>query len=130
MAPPLKLLAVDDDASSAELVVRIAERCGLEGFATTDSRGVINLVAALSPDILAVDVSMPHLDVFELFGLLSQEGYQGDIIVVSGQDPVMLEMTAKAADALNLRRPMLHQKPLDLAALRETFATLRAGRGA
>ena len=43
----LRLLAVDDDASSAELIVRVAERCGYEAFATSDSRGVINLVKAL-----------------------------------------------------------------------------------
>ncbi len=32
----LRLLAVDDDASSAELIVRVAERCGYEAFAASD----------------------------------------------------------------------------------------------
>ena len=36
---PLRILAVDDDAASAELIVRVAERCGYEAFATSDSRG-------------------------------------------------------------------------------------------
>ncbi len=45
----LTLLAVDDDAASAELIVRIAERCGFEAFATSDPRGVLELVCQLNP---------------------------------------------------------------------------------
>ncbi len=56
------LLAVDDDASSAELIVRIAERCGFEAFATSDPRGVLELIRQLNPTILSIDVKMPNID--------------------------------------------------------------------
>ncbi len=121
MGTPLKLLAVDDDAPSAELIVRVAERCGYDAFATSDPRGVINLISALRPDVLAVDISMPHIDAIELFGLLAQNSFRGQIIVVSGQDHSILELTRKAAEMLGLSSPHLHQKPLDFAALRETL---------
>jgi CheY-like chemotaxis protein len=121
MNQPLKLLAVDDDAPSAELIVRVAERCGYEAFATSDSRGVINLVAALRPDVIAVDISMPHVDAVDLFRLLAEQGYDGELIIVSGQDEQTLAMVQRAAELMGLHRPAVHQKPLDFARLRETL---------
>lgn len=123
MGQSLKLLAVDDDAPSAELIVRVAERCGYEAFATSDSRGVINLVAALRPDVMAVDISMPHVDAVELFHMLAAAHYGGEIIIVSGQDEHILGMVQRSAELMGLRRPHVHQKPLDFARLRETLTT-------
>ena len=128
MDQPLKLLAVDDDAPSAELIVRVAERCGYEAFATSDSRGVINLVAALRPDVMAVDISMPHVDAIELFRLLAEQRYAGEIIVVSGQDEQTLAMVQRSAELMGLHRPYVHQKPLNFARLRETLNGTRLAK--
>lgn len=105
MGQPLKLLAVDDDAPSAELVVRVAERCGYEAFATSDSRGALNLVAALRPDVMAVDISMPHVDAIELFRLLAEQRYGGEIIIVSGQDEQTLRVVQKSAELMACADP-------------------------
>lgn len=121
MGPALRLLAVDDDAPSAELIVRVAERCGYEAFATSDPRGVIALVAALRPQVMAVDISMPHIDAVELFRLLAAERYDGQLIIVSGQDQQTLRLVQRSAELMGLNRPFVHQKPLDFAALRETL---------
>ena len=128
MSQPLKLLAVDDDAPSAELIVRVAERCGYDAFATSDSRGVINLVAALRPDVMAVDISMPHVDAVELFRLLAEQHYDGEIVIVSGQDEQTLTMVQRSAELMGLRRPHVHQKPLDFARLRETLNANRLAK--
>ena len=125
MDQPRKLLAVDDDAPSAELIVRVAERCGYDAFATSDPRGVITLVAALRPDVMAVDISMPHIDAIELFRLLAEQLYTGEIVIVSGQDEQTLAMVQKSAELMGLRRPSVHQKPLDFARLRETLNAKR-----
>ncbi len=121
----MRLLAVDDDAASAELIVRVAERCGYEAFATSDSRGVINLVGVLKPNVMAVDISMPHIDAIELFKLLAAMRYAGEIIIVSGQDVSILEVAAHTAQALGLQEPAIHQKPLNFQALRDTLAQQR-----
>lgn len=116
-----KLLAVDDDAASAELIVRVAERCGYEAFATSDPRGVINLVAALQPDVMALDLTMPHIDAIELFGLLAAQKYTGELIIVSGQDEGTLMTAQRAAEAMGLKKPEVHQKPLNFQAFRTTL---------
>jgi len=113
-----RLLAIDDDVSSAELIVRIAERCRYEAFATSDSRGVMNLASALKPSILAVDICMPNLDANDLFELLAGEHYRGRILIVSGQEPKVLEETRQRALALGLDAPFALQKPLDIPSLR------------
>jgi CheY-like chemotaxis protein len=115
---PLRLLAVDDDAMSAELIVRVAERCGYDAFATSDSRGVVNLTKALQPDLLAVDICMPNIDGSTLFELLAQAGYGGRILIVSGQDHAVLEETRRKAEAHGLSVPYVQQKPLDFQKLR------------
>lgn len=114
----LRLLAVDDDASSAELIVRVAERCGYEAFATSDSRGVVNLTRALAPDILAVDINMPNVDAVGLFSLLAEIRYAGKILIVSGEDESVLRETQARAEALGLTVPYVQQKPLDFQKLR------------
>lgn len=128
MTPTLKLLAVDDDAPSAELIVRVAERCGYEAFATSDSRGVINLVAALRPDVVAVDISMPHFDALDLFRMLAEARYAGELIIVSGQDEQTLSMVQRSAELMGLHSPAVHQKPLDFARLRETLNSKRMAK--
>lgn len=115
----LRLLAVDDDAASAELVVRVAERCGFEAFATSDSRGVVNLAKALNPDVMAVDICMPNIDALELFKLLAEAEYPGRILIVSGQEEQVLESARSTAIALGLTVPSVLQKPLDFKRLRE-----------
>jgi two-component system, chemotaxis family, chemotaxis protein CheY len=114
----LRLLAVDDDASSAELIVRVAERCGYEAFATSDSRGVISLVRALEPDIIAVDINMPNIDARGLFDLLVESQFGGRILIVSGEDESVLASTQEKAEQLGLNVPYRQQKPLDFAKLR------------
>lgn len=114
----LRLLAVDDDASSAELIVRVAERCGYEAFATSDSRGVVALTKALSPDILAVDINMPNVDAAGLFTLLAEAGVTARILIVSGEDEAVLQATRMRAEGLGLSVPYVLQKPLDFQKLR------------
>lgn len=121
MNQPPRLLAVDDDAPSAELIVRVAERCGYEAYATSDSRGVINLVAALRPDVMAVDISMPHVDAIELFRMLADHHYRGEIIIVSGQDEHTLATVQRSAHLMGLNCFHVHQKPLNFSRLRETL---------
>lgn len=113
-----RLLAVDDDAPSAELIVRVAERCGYDAFATSDPRGVVSLTKALNPSIMAVDINMPNIDAPALFVLLAEAGYEGRILIVSGENETVLHRTQQVAERLGLKVPYRLQKPLDFQKLR------------
>ena len=120
----LTLLAVDDDASSAELIVRIAERCGFEAFATSDPRGVIELVRQLNPSVMAIDVNMPNIDANDLLKLLAYSGFKGNIIIVSGQDIDTLRAVADVGVKLGLHEPEVIQKPIDLTKMRSILGAI------
>jgi two-component system, chemotaxis family, chemotaxis protein CheY len=120
---PRRLLAVDDDVSSAELIVRIAERCGFEAFATSDSRGVMNLTNALRPDVMAVDVHMPNIDANALFQLLAQARYAGRILIISGQEQDVLNEVRANAIKAGLNAPIVHRKPIEIPVLRSIFTS-------
>lgn len=120
----LTLLAVDDDASSAELIVRIAERCGFEAFATSDPRGVIELVRQLNPSVMAIDVNMPNIDASGLLKLLADSGFKGNIIIVSGQDMDTLRAVADVGVRLGLNEPEMIQKPIDLTKMRSILGAI------
>jgi len=128
--PIPKLMAVDDDVASAELVVRIAERCGFQAFATSDPRGVTMLARTLKPEMMAVDICMPNIDANSLFELLKEENYQGEIILVSGQDHMVLHKTAEYGRSLGLKVPYVLQKPLPIQELRSILNTFREKQAA
>jgi two-component system, chemotaxis family, chemotaxis protein CheY len=112
------LLAVDDDATSAELIVRIAERCGFEAFATSDPRGVLELCKQLNPSVISIDVHMPNIDAKGLLELLAQSNFDGRIMIVSGQDIDTLRSVAHHGATLGLTRPEVMQKPIDISNMR------------
>ncbi len=119
-----RILSVDDDVDSAELIVRVAERCGYEGFATSDSRGVTNLSKALQPEVIAVDINMPNIDARGLIRILSETRFAGHIVVASGADRQELEDTRKFGEELGLSVPFVLQKPIDFQELREGLLKL------
>jgi CheY-like chemotaxis protein len=124
--PQPRLLAIDDDAQAAALVVRVAERCGFEAFATSDSRGVTCLVATLQPHVIALDIAVRHVDAIDLLRLLVAHRYKGQVLLTGGLDPTVLGVAGNAAQMLGLARPTLHSKPLDIANLRDTLVACRA----
>ncbi len=68
-----KILIVDDDENMLRLIDAALR---VEGYTnikiTPDSRGVLAHFVEEDPDILILDVTMPHLDGFQLLGLLQE----------------------------------------------------------
>lgn len=60
-----RLLVIDDEEANVRLLRRILERAGYtEVKATTDPREVERLVHEFNPDLLLLDLHMPHIDGF------------------------------------------------------------------
>lgn len=71
-AKSARLLVVDDEESNIRLLHRILSRAGyLHITGTTDPREVEHLVKEMHPDLILLDLHMPHLDGF---GVLKQLG--------------------------------------------------------
>ena len=90
------ILIVDDNPANVELLLALLEDEGylcLEGM--TDPRRVAARVAGRMPDLILLDVRMPHLSGFEVMEQLAAE---------SGRDaPAVIILTAQIDDATRYR---------------------------
>ena len=57
-----RLLAVDDNSDSAELIVRVASKCGYEARPMTDLRPLRSVLEEWKPHVLTLDLVMPQED--------------------------------------------------------------------
>jgi len=80
------LLAIDDNADAAGLIVRIANKCGFSGRALSDTRDVRKLLEEWQPDVLTLDLCMPEEDGFQIIAILEEVQFRGHLVVISGKD--------------------------------------------
>jgi DNA-binding response OmpR family regulator len=121
----LRLLSVDDNLDSAELVARIARRCNYEAEVATTAHEIRAALQRFQPDILALDLSMPELNGLDLLRLLQEAQFKGRLIIISGHDDFMRASAGRLAEARGLQLVGDLQKPLDPGRLRDLLGTLR-----
>jgi len=91
MMPPnligARILIVDDENANIEILQRILTRAGLTQIASTsDSRRAASMYVADRPDLILLDLHMPHmdgLDVMDQLNEISAESYL-PILILSG----------------------------------------------
>jgi DNA-binding NtrC family response regulator len=120
-----RLLAVDDSADSADLVARVATRCGFEAQATSDPTRVRALVTSWKPEVLTLDLCMPEADGIDLLLVLAETGFNGRLVIISGQDSWFRKAASRLAETRGLKVVDDLQKPVNIAALRELLSRLR-----
>jgi PAS domain S-box-containing protein len=122
----LKVLVVDDEADTRELIGQVLKECGSEVIKTCSAAEALAAIEQHKPDILISDLGMPDEDGYSLISkiraLPSEEG---------GQIPAAaLTAYARAEDRLRVLRSgfQFHlPKPVDSAELVTVVASL-AGR--
>ena len=68
-----RILIVDDEPANVLLLQRILDDAGYPNHtATTDPRQVLDLHAQVDPDLILLDLAMPHLDGFAVMAQLRQ----------------------------------------------------------
>ena len=85
--PKARILVIDDERSNVELLRRLLERAGFTRIeTTTDSREAKNLYIDFRPDLILLDLHMPHLDGLAVMDELNQiaEATYLPILVMTG----------------------------------------------
>jgi DNA-binding response OmpR family regulator len=62
----MKILLVDDDLDTLELVSRAFLRSGYEVITAPDGEQALELMASVRPDLIVLDVLLPGIDGFEV----------------------------------------------------------------
>jgi putative two-component system response regulator len=93
MAPRIfknaRILIVDDEAANVELLRRLLERAGFSRIeSTNDAREAADLYVKFRPDLILLDLHMPHRDGLEVMDELNQiaEASYLPILMLTGDD--------------------------------------------
>jgi len=62
----IRVLVVDDDDDSRDLVVSILEKCEAVTFAASSAEQALSIIVRERPDVLVSDIGMPGMDGYEL----------------------------------------------------------------
>ncbi|MGD9890361.1 MAG: response regulator, partial [Dehalococcoidia bacterium] len=86
------ILIVDDEEANVDLLEQMLARAGYSNLmSTTDSREVLPLYRAHQPDLILLDLLMPHLDGFTVMEHLRQEvsvdSYQPILVLTAMTTP-------------------------------------------
>jgi len=125
------VLLVEDDELIQQIMCEL-----LQQLSITEIHGAGDGVEALKqlkdssvhPDVIICDVYMPHMDGVEFIGHLEKIQYKGGVVLVSGLDPSIMQISCDLANAKGLRVLAALVKPITRADLEEVFARFRAQR--
>jgi len=111
------ILVVDDQEANVRLLERILQRAGYSNVATTtDPRLVLGLYAQFEPDLIVLDLVMPHMDGFEIMEELGKrvpEGTYLPILVLTADVTPQARQRALSMGARDfLTKPFDHDEAL------------------
>jgi putative two-component system response regulator len=112
-----KILIIDDEKANIRFLEIILQAAGyLNTYSTTDSREARALFCQIQPDLVLLDLAMPHLDGFEVMHLLQHEMAVDDDMACNPVPILVLTadvMTATKHKALGKGARDFLSKPLD-----------------
>jgi signal transduction histidine kinase len=118
-----RLLVVDDEQANVRLLERMLARAGFTSVAsTTDPRQVLPLYRSFDPDLILLDLGMPHLDGYGVMAELRQavpEGTYLPILVLTAETSAEAKQRALSAGAKDFLL-----KPFDLTEVLLRIANL------
>ena len=80
---PGKILVVDDNQDSRELVIKILKGKGHQLIEAVDGEDALEKVAAEQPDLILMDISLPKIDGYEVTRRLKQNKKFASIPVIA-----------------------------------------------
>jgi DNA-binding response OmpR family regulator len=77
-----RVLVVEDDPDIAELVARYLEKAGYTATRVSSGRDALDAVRAKAPDLIVLDVMLPHVDGLEVCRLLRANDHTASIPII------------------------------------------------
>ena len=108
-----RVLVIDDNAFSRTVVARTFQNLGVESVAGAENGiDALRYLESQSVDLILCDLNMPEMDGIEFLRHLSESGYRGNIVLVSGEDRRVLDTVENLAQAHRLNVLGALEKPI------------------
>jgi CheY-like chemotaxis protein len=125
---PAKLLVVDDVAVHRLIICKLAAKAGFVPFEAEGCGDVLRLTATQQFECATLDLSLGEREGTEVLRHFALCGFRAPVIILSGADPAVSRDAYELGLSLDLNMLEPIGKPVDLAGLRERFASLAAER--
>ncbi|WP_206998909.1 EAL domain-containing response regulator [Trinickia mobilis] len=127
-----KVLIVDDEPFALKLLSRQLNQLGFEEvFSCQRAQEALAMLedGGESIDLVCSDLQMPEMDGVEFVRLLARARYEGNLMLVSGENPQLLKSAERLASAQGLRVLGSLTKPLTQEQLRECLSGVPQSAG-
>ncbi|HZP42901.1 MAG TPA: response regulator [Candidatus Binatia bacterium] len=78
-----RILVVEDDPDNRRIVVKVLTREGYETLEAGDGRAAVTLAQAERPDLILMDLGIPHVDGLEASRQLKADPRSADIPIIA-----------------------------------------------
>jgi EAL domain-containing protein (putative c-di-GMP-specific phosphodiesterase class I)/FixJ family two-component response regulator len=98
----IRILVLDDEAFMLKLLARMLAGLGYASVTICDNgAAALKLIDTYGnpPDLILLDLNMPQMDGIEFVRRLVEQNYTGSLVLISGEDERMLQMTVKLIQA-------------------------------
>ncbi|MET4805286.1 EAL domain-containing response regulator [Limibacillus sp. MBR-115] len=120
-----RLLVIDDDADIRESFARIARTVGYESWAAADFTAFKELLEAVKPTHIMVDLQMPDVDGVQVLRFLAERHSKARIVIASGFDPRVVDVARRLARERGLEMAGTLSKPVRANTLRELLRDIK-----
>ena len=109
-----RVLIVDDDQRICRIIKRVADGIGVEAITTDKSEYFISAYLEYEPNVILMDLQMPHIDGVELLRFLAENNSSSAIVLISGMDKSVIETSVNLGLSLGLNMAGSLCKPIDI----------------
>jgi len=120
-----RLYVVDDDRGFLEVVQEVARPMGFDPVLATAPKEFQALWQGEADAVVMIDMIMPGTDGIEVLNWLSEQGFAGKVIFVSGFAEQYTQVASALATASGLKVVDRLAKPVRLARLREALTAAK-----
>lgn len=118
-APRPQALVVDDDRDCANSLVLLLDIIGYRAAAVYDGAAVLDAIAALLPNVILLDISLPQVNGYDLARMVRAQYPTITLIAITGW-----ARDEDRAQALDAGCDLHLAKPVNLETLRRALAML------
>ncbi len=120
-----RMLLIDDEPQLAAFVAKAADLCGFDPQIADGDHDFRAQFLSERPALVALDLGMPGSDGVELLRFLSEQGFGGPVLIISGFDRRVLDSAFRLGEALGLTMVGPLEKPTRLEALEGILLQLK-----